>query len=65
MVEYEYEVRFDYERVYIGTLVFVDELDHAKAFDAAVKKIWEMNGIDIDVADCVNVSFKNTGMIGG
>lgn len=65
MSEYEYEVVFSYENTYIGTIVWIDEPIPDVATQAAIRQIWETNGIDIDTNNCVSVKVAYTGMIGG
>ena len=65
MVQYEYEVMFSYESVYIGTVVWVDELDEGKAISEGQRQVWEINGIYIDFDSCVGIKVTHTGTIGG
>jgi hypothetical protein len=65
MIEYEYEVVFSYESTFIGAVVYVNELSETMALDTAVYQVWEMNGIDIVVDNCVSVKITHTGTIGG
>lgn len=65
MIDYEYEVVFSYEQTFIGAVVYIDELSETKALDAGVYQVWEMNGIDVDVDNCVSVKITHTGTIGG